>query len=172
MKKAHDHGTNKYGMVINLDKCTGCGTCMVACAAENNVSVRPDESDKERAITWMQIFKADPLKVKIVTQTPDFVKCRIIAEVVESHGCHAKHKVGDKFIMTPGGQLIEDECPRNMCISALSQISNVMPAIFERLISKSDPNCERFDIVQCPDVGLDKGGWGQILMKVYLEKNA
>ena len=55
--KADQGQRNKYGMVINLDKCTGCGTCMVACAAENNVSVRPDQSDKERAITWMQLYK-------------------------------------------------------------------------------------------------------------------
>lgn len=27
----------RYGMVIDLDRCTGCGSCMVACAAENNV---------------------------------------------------------------------------------------------------------------------------------------
>ncbi len=50
-------GKYRYGMVIDLDKCTGCGTCMVACAAENNVPVRPDESDKERNITWMQLYK-------------------------------------------------------------------------------------------------------------------
>lgn len=52
-----EHGKHKYGMVIDLDRCTGCGTCMVACAAENNVSVRPDESDKERNIAWMQLFR-------------------------------------------------------------------------------------------------------------------
>jgi len=59
MKKENDHGKpgHKYGMVINLDKCTGCGTCMVACAAENNVSVRPDQSDKERVITWMRLYR-------------------------------------------------------------------------------------------------------------------
>ncbi len=57
MEKGHDHTRHRYGMVIDLDKCTGCGTCMVACAAENNVSVRPDESDKERSITWMQLYK-------------------------------------------------------------------------------------------------------------------
>ena len=57
MKKSDGHGKNKYGMVIDLDKCTGCGTCSAACAAENNVAVRPDESDKERSITWMQIYK-------------------------------------------------------------------------------------------------------------------
>ncbi|NLA75490.1 MAG: 4Fe-4S dicluster domain-containing protein [Deltaproteobacteria bacterium] len=55
-KQGHD---NKYGMVIDLDKCTGCGTCMVACATENNVTVRADESDKERSITWMQLYKID-----------------------------------------------------------------------------------------------------------------
>jgi molybdopterin-containing oxidoreductase family iron-sulfur binding subunit len=57
MKKEHDHANHKYGMVIDLDKCTGCGTCMVACAVENNVSVRVDESDKERSIAWMQLYK-------------------------------------------------------------------------------------------------------------------
>ncbi|NNG07685.1 MAG: 4Fe-4S dicluster domain-containing protein [Desulfobacteraceae bacterium] len=52
-----EQGKFKYGMVINLDKCTGCGTCMVACAAENNVGVRTDESDKERSIAWMQLYQ-------------------------------------------------------------------------------------------------------------------
>jgi uncharacterized repeat protein (TIGR04076 family) len=116
----------------------------------------------------MEVFKSDPLKVKMVTQTPEFVKSRVIAEVIESHGCHAKHRVGDRFVLTPGGQLIADECPKGMCISALAEISKVMPAIYERLINKTDPQCEQVNIVQCPDVGLDRGGWGKILMKVYV----
>ena len=56
MEKKQVQG-KRYGMVIDIDKCTGCGTCMVACAAENNVSVRSDESDKERNITWMQLYR-------------------------------------------------------------------------------------------------------------------
>jgi len=118
----------------------------------------------------MKVFRSDPEKVKMVTQTPDFVKRRIIAEVIDSQGCHSQHKVGDRFVMTAGGQLITEECPKRMCMFTLGPVSNVLPAIFERLITKSDPNGERFSIVQCTDVGLDKGGWGKILMKVYVEK--
>ncbi len=48
---------NKYGMVIDLDKCTGCGSCMVACMAENNVPFKEDESNQRLSITWMRVFK-------------------------------------------------------------------------------------------------------------------
>ena len=120
----------------------------------------------------MEIFRSDPEKVKMVTQTPEFVKCKVIAEVIESHGCHAGHKVGDRFVITAGGQLIAEESPKMMCMFALGPVSNNLPAIYERLVTKSDPNFERAQIVQCTDVGLDKGGWGKILMKVYLEKTS
>jgi len=118
----------------------------------------------------MKIFQSDPEKVKMVTQTPDFVKSRIIAEVIHSQGCHAQHKVGDRFVMNAGGQLITEECPKRMCMFALGPVSRVLPVIFERLVTKSDPKGERFNIVQCTDVGLDQGGWGKILMKVYVAK--
>ena len=56
MEETHGKGP-RYGMTIDLDKCTGCGTCMIACAAENNVTVLPDESDKQRNIAWMLLYK-------------------------------------------------------------------------------------------------------------------
>ncbi|MBU2648959.1 4Fe-4S dicluster domain-containing protein [bacterium] len=47
----------KFGMLIDLDKCTGCGSCMVACMSENNIPFRPDETDKLTSIAWMRVFK-------------------------------------------------------------------------------------------------------------------
>ena len=44
-------------MVVDLDLCTGCGSCMVACMAENNVPFREDETDKLKSITWMRVYK-------------------------------------------------------------------------------------------------------------------
>jgi menaquinone reductase, iron-sulfur cluster-binding subunit len=58
MKQDHEHKQHKkYGMVINLDKCTGCGACMVACMAENNVPFRRDETDKLLSTAWLRIYK-------------------------------------------------------------------------------------------------------------------
>lgn len=50
-------GKELFGMVIDLDKCTGCGACAVACMAENNLSFRDDETDKLRTNTWMRLYR-------------------------------------------------------------------------------------------------------------------
>jgi len=46
-------------MVIDLDKCTGCGACMVGCAVENNVSVPPVAAAENRGLTWMRVYRTD-----------------------------------------------------------------------------------------------------------------
>jgi menaquinone reductase, iron-sulfur cluster-binding subunit len=49
--------TTKWGLVIDLDKCTGCGACMVSCQVENNIAPVVDASNKLRALNWMWIFE-------------------------------------------------------------------------------------------------------------------
>jgi molybdopterin-containing oxidoreductase family iron-sulfur binding subunit len=47
----------KWGMAIDLDKCTGCGACMVACQAENNLPPQADATRKYRVLNWLVVFE-------------------------------------------------------------------------------------------------------------------
>ncbi|MFC1836059.1 hypothetical protein ACFL2Q_15290, partial [Thermodesulfobacteriota bacterium] len=47
-----------------------------------------------------------------------------VVQVVESHGCNAQHKVGDKFLMDAAGTLLSKQCPERMCILALSSLGS------------------------------------------------
>jgi len=49
----------RYGMSIDIDRCTGCGACMVACAVENNIPPAPEGAGDRKGITWIRVFQVN-----------------------------------------------------------------------------------------------------------------
>jgi uncharacterized repeat protein (TIGR04076 family) len=118
----------------------------------------------------MLIFRADPRNEDTISKTVPMLAKTFVAEVVESHGCDSGHKVGDKLYFDGRGiSLLTRLGPSRICIFALHSIALAMPAVAELFYAGIDPNQMRFRRFGCPDVGIQCGGWGHIVMEIRME---
>ena len=85
---------HRWGMAIDLDKCTGCEACITACHAENNIpSVAPEQAGRGRAMHWLRVeryYEGDfpDVRVKfrpVLCQQCDNAPCEAVCPTYASH---------------------------------------------------------------------------------------
>jgi molybdopterin-containing oxidoreductase family iron-sulfur binding subunit len=78
--KEHEYKTRpQWGMVIDLNSCTGCNACVVACQSENNVPVVGKEQVRRgREMAWLRVdryFTGEPAEASAVFQPVPCMQC-------------------------------------------------------------------------------------------------
>jgi anaerobic selenocysteine-containing dehydrogenase/Fe-S-cluster-containing dehydrogenase component len=99
----HDHEKYRWGMVVDLDRCIGCGACTAACYAENNVGiVGQDRAIEGREMTWLSIERyQNPDQPEKVTFLPmlcqhcDNAPCESVCPVYAPH--HSKEGINNQI---------------------------------------------------------------------------
>jgi uncharacterized repeat protein (TIGR04076 family) len=120
----------------------------------------------------LQRFKEDPRKMKGAKRlfSAEAAELDLIVEVVESHGCTAGMKPGDRLVFNALAILNFKESSGRWCAQSLGEIPGFANMAQDRFISGLDPNDMFINHFSCMDAGA-RCGWGQVIMKVSIEKN-
>jgi len=118
----------------------------------------------------MKLFRQNPKREETLLRAAELTHKTVVVEVLESHGCNSRHKVGDKFYFDTAGNLLTRLCPKRVCMYALAGLERMVFAANELLYAGDDPNEMVFKRCGCSDVGVQCGGWGRIVMELRVEE--
>ena len=114
----HDHVNYRWGMVVDLDKCIGCGACAAGCYAENSIGIVGVERVLEgREMAWLSIERFhDPEHMEKVNFLPmlcqhcDNAPCESVCPVYAPH--HNKEGLNNQiYNRCIGTRFCSQNCP-------------------------------------------------------------
>lgn len=115
---AHSHADYRWGMVVDLDRCIGCGACAVSCAAENNIGVVGEKQILAgREMAWLRIERYhDPedyrkiIFLPMMCQHCDNAPCESVCPVYAPH--HSKEGLNNQiYNRCIGTRFCGQNCP-------------------------------------------------------------
>ncbi len=118
---------------------------------------------------WERV-KTEPRFQRLFDSALAASKYRLVAEVVESKGCHSGHVVGQRLYFDSSGNLLTDQAPKRVCMFLTPNLAVLINAFFENLMNGRDPNEVMFNRTGCFDVGPMCGGWGHVTLEVRAEE--
>ena len=123
--------------------------------------------DKE----WSVIEK-NPKFQQLFKNAIEASKYRLVAEVIDSKGCHSGHIVGQRLIFDSSGNILSKENPDRICSFLMPNLTILINAFFENLMNGRNPNEVMFTTTGCFDTGPSCGGWGHVVVRMTAELRA
>ncbi len=114
---------------------------------------------------WAIIVK-NPKFQRLFTNAVEASKYRLVAEVIDSKGCHSGHIIGQKLVFDNSGNLLTKENPDRVCAFLMPNLTVLINAFFENMMNGRDPNEVIFNTTGCFDTGPQCGGWGHVVLKM------
>ena len=131
------------------------------------------KSLKERyGWTDRQIEQASPGVLNFFQKgVPRVYDYKVAAEVVRSDGCAYGFKSGDRYMFASVGQLLprETTCP-TLCPWAIAPMVQFSYIVYDRLGQGAELEGLFPDHLKCYDTGVDCGGFGEVLFRMYCVK--
>lgn len=115
------------------------------------------------------IIQKNPRFQQLFQNAIEASKYRLVAEVMESRGCHSGHVVGQKLIFDNSGNLLTKENPDRVCAFLMPNLAVLINAFFENLMNGRNPDEVMFNTKGCFDTGPSCGGWGHVVVRMSAE---